>query len=603
MLISYIILLILACIIGITFQQLKTNRIARWIPEPCLTRSQQWKPTFTAELFFNILLPPIILESAFALNHRQFYRNLLPILLYAIMGTLINIILIGTSLYIVMNIHINATLSSISALEMMIFSTSISAIDPVCVLALFKDFKVEKSLYYLVFGESLLNDAVVLVVHKILLDAFHSNTSSSFSIVTLLSNGLIEFTVVSFGSLIIGLFHGILTTIFTKTIKIEPILVIILAYGSYMISELIGWSGVMSIIACGLSEYALVNVSSRSRITIKSSIESLSSICDKIIFIFLGMVLIQNEHNWNWIFISYAIIFCIFYRFIAIIMLTFFVNHYWISRWSKLLARRWIKFKEQILLVHVGLRGAIAFALISTSYNGQEINHHEEYISKLESTKTIMDRNFFWQQHQHLLAYRLVDILIFIRKNQLCMKDKSILSRILIFWNKYYQKNNNDGSSYINCYDLQSKSSSPINMSTYHLFQTTTLFIIIFTVFIMGSTTRPLLTYLKIVIDDNDKRQTKISDKSPSDYRLRLKSNEQLFASLNNQMIKWLQSGYRYFRQMLIQPPSHQNQIDFSHDDDWNDGEIYDPSNKFGNESDFHHPYTMIIISHVLSNK
>ncbi|KAH9528944.1 hypothetical protein DERF_002852 [Dermatophagoides farinae] len=514
MLISYIILLILACIIGITFQQLKTNRIARWIPEPCLTRSQQWKPTFTAELFFNILLPPIILESAFALNHRQFYRNLLPILLYAIMGTLINIILIGTSLYIVMNIHINATLSSISALEMMIFSTSISAIDPVCVLALFKDFKVEKSLYYLVFGESLLNDAVVLVVHKILLDAFHSNTSSSFSIVTLLSNGLIEFTVVSFGSLIIGLFHGILTTIFTKTIsknrngnhqEIEPILVIILAYGSYMISELIGWSGVMSIIACGL--------------------------------------------------------------------------------------------------VHVGLRGAIAFALISTSYNGQEINHHEEYISKLESTKTIMDRNFFWQQHQHLLAYRLVDILIFIRKNQLCMKDKSILSRILIFWNKYYQKNNNDGSSYINCYDLQSKSSSPINMSTYHLFQTTTLFIIIFTVFIMGSTTRPLLTYLKIVIDDNDKRQTKISDKSPSDYRLRLKSNEQLFASLNNQMIKWLQSGYRYFRQMLIQPPSQQHQIDFSHDDDWNDGEIYDPSNKFGNESDFHHPYTMIIISHVLSNK
>ncbi|XP_075591497.1 sodium/hydrogen exchanger 2-like [Dermatophagoides farinae] len=135
------------------------------------------------------------------------------------MGTLINIILIGTSLYIVMNIHINATLSSISALEMMIFSTSISAIDPVCVLALFKDFKVEKSLYYLVFGESLLNDAVVLVVHKILLDAFHSNTSSSFSIVTLLSNGLIEFTVVSFGSLIIGLFHGILTTIFTKTIS------------------------------------------------------------------------------------------------------------------------------------------------------------------------------------------------------------------------------------------------------------------------------------------------------------------------------------------------------------------------------------------------
>ncbi|OTF70516.1 hypothetical protein BLA29_013163 [Euroglyphus maynei] len=36
------------------------------------------------------------------------------------------------SLYMVMKIHINETLSSISALEMLIFSTSISAIDPVC---------------------------------------------------------------------------------------------------------------------------------------------------------------------------------------------------------------------------------------------------------------------------------------------------------------------------------------------------------------------------------------------------------------------------------------------------------------------------------------
>nr|XP_027199378.1 sodium/hydrogen exchanger 1-like [Dermatophagoides pteronyssinus] len=391
------------------------------------------------------------------------------------------------SLYAVMNINNDPTLSSISVLEMMIFSTSISAIDPVCVLALFKDFKVKKSLYYLVFGESLLNDAVVIVVHGILIETFRSTTSRSFSTITLFLNGFIKFVVVSFGSLFIGLFHGIFSTILTIIAsknrnghyqEIEPILMIILSYGSYMIAELIGWSGVLSIIACGLfqTEFALANVSIRSRITVKSSIETLSSICDKMIFIFLGMIFIRNEHNWNFIFILYTIIFCILYRFIAIIILTFFVNHYWISRWSKLMVTRWIKFAEQILLVHVGLRGAIAFALISLSYQKQPMNYHNQIVSEP------------------------------------------------IF--------------FCDCNDFQSNTSS-MNMSTYQLFQTTTLFIIIFTVFIMGSTTQPLLAYLKIVIDNKHNRQAKLSKKPSCCCRFQClprQSNEKLFDRLNNQI-------------------------------------------------------------------
>ncbi|XP_075680554.1 LOW QUALITY PROTEIN: sodium/hydrogen exchanger 1-like [Dermatophagoides pteronyssinus] len=481
----------------------------------------------------------IILESAFSLKHPQFYRNLLPILLYAIIGTLINIILIGMSLYAVMNINNDSTLSSISVLEMMIFSTSISAIDPVCVLALFKDFKVKKSLYYLVFGESLLNDAVVIVVHGILIETFRSTTSRSFSTITLFLNGFIKFVVVSFGSLFIGLFHGIFSTILTIIAsknrnghyqEIEPILMIILSYGSYMIAELIGWSGVLSIIACGLfqTEFALANVSIRSRITVKSSIETLSSICDKMIFIFLGMIFIRNEHNWNFIFILYTIIFCILYRFIAIIILTFFVNHYWISRWSKLMVTRWIKFAEQILLVHVGLRGAIAFALISLSYQKQPMNYHNQSES---------EPIFFWQHNRHLLAFQLIDKLIFMRKNQLCRNNENILSRISIIWNNYYQKINNDSD----CNDFQSNTSS-MNMSTYQLFQTTTLFIIIFTVFIMGSTTQPLLAYLKIVIDNKHNRQAKLSKKPSCCCRFQClprQSNEKLFDRLNPRLSMW----------------------------------------------------------------
>ena len=53
----------------------------------------------TANLFFNILLPPIILDAAFGLYSRDFLANSLNIFVYAVLGTVANILLIGFSLY------------------------------------------------------------------------------------------------------------------------------------------------------------------------------------------------------------------------------------------------------------------------------------------------------------------------------------------------------------------------------------------------------------------------------------------------------------------------------------------------------------------------
>ena len=71
---------------------------------------------------------------------------------------------------------------------------------------------------------------------------------------------------------------------------VEPMVVISLAYMSYVAAELVHFSGIIALIACGLmqAEYARHNISDRSYVTIKYFTRNVSSISDVIIFFFLG---------------------------------------------------------------------------------------------------------------------------------------------------------------------------------------------------------------------------------------------------------------------------------------------------------------------------
>uniref|UniRef100_A0A3B4G5K0 Sodium/hydrogen exchanger n=1 Tax=Pundamilia nyererei TaxID=303518 RepID=A0A3B4G5K0_9CICH len=204
-------------------------------------------PVLDSKLFFYILLPPIILDAGYFLPIRPFMENLGTILIFAVVGTLWNAFFVGGLLYGVCQIGTESSsiLSRIGLLQCLLFGSIISAVDPVAVLAVFEEIHINELLHILVFGESLLNDAVTVVLYH-LFEEF-----SGIGSVTLLKGflGVISFFVVALGGVLVGVLYGILaafTSRFTShTRVIEPLFVFLYSYMAYLSAEIFHLSGIM----------------------------------------------------------------------------------------------------------------------------------------------------------------------------------------------------------------------------------------------------------------------------------------------------------------------------------------------------------------------
>ncbi|NWW15604.1 SL9A5 protein, partial [Falcunculus frontatus] len=116
-------------------------------------------------MFFLFLLPPIVLDSGYFMPSRLFFDNIGAILTYAVVGTLWNSFATGTALWGLHRAGLMGGYPGVEAglMDFLLFGSLISAVDPVAVLAVFEEVHVNETLFIIVFGESLLNDAVTVV--------------------------------------------------------------------------------------------------------------------------------------------------------------------------------------------------------------------------------------------------------------------------------------------------------------------------------------------------------------------------------------------------------------------------------------------------------
>jgi monovalent cation:H+ antiporter, CPA1 family len=335
-------LLFVAVIVGIVARRLRMPyTVGLVIIGLILTLQGGIEIHISPNLILALLVPPLIFEAAFHLNFNDLRNNLLPILLFAVIGVILTTFLVG---------GIVAWGAGLALPAAMVFGALVSATDPVSVVTLFRTMGVPKRLQVLLEGESLLNDGTAIVIFDLVLMAAIQG-AQSFS----LTSSILDFIQVAGGGLLVGFVLGWLTSNLISRIDdylIETTLTAILAYGSYLIAEhLLGVSGVLAVVAAGLvnGNIGPRGMSPTTRIVVFNFWEFAAFLSNSFIFLLIGLRIDLNDLYTSWQLVAWAVIAVLIARAISVYGLSFL---------TRSVPVRW-----QHILFWGGLRGAVSLAL------------------------------------------------------------------------------------------------------------------------------------------------------------------------------------------------------------------------------------------------
>ncbi|XP_056275743.1 sodium/hydrogen exchanger 3.1 [Pseudoliparis swirei] len=329
----------------------------------------------TPTVFFFYLLPPVILDAGYSMPNKLFFSNMGAILIYAVIGTCWNAASLGLSLW---GCHQAGAMGDldIGLLQYLLFGSLIAAVDPVAVIAVFEQVHVNEVLFIMVFGESLLNDGVTVVLFNVF-DAYVSLGGSGINAVEIIK-GIISFFVVAFGGSLVGFVFGLLISLVTRGTKniqiIEPAFVFVLGYLAYLTAEMLSLSAILSIVFCGMccQKYINANMDERSVTTVRYLMKVLANGSETIIFVFLGISAIDKAlWVWNTDFILLTLLFISVYRIMGVFFLTWILNKYRLVP---------VEFIDQVIMSYGGLRGAVAYGL-AAMLDGSKIKEKNLMIS------------------------------------------------------------------------------------------------------------------------------------------------------------------------------------------------------------------------------
>jgi monovalent cation:H+ antiporter, CPA1 family len=297
----------------------------------------------TPDVILILFLPALVFEGSVKLDVRELLRNSAPLLLLANAGVLLAALVTG---------YLVHWLIGLPVLIALLFGCIISATDPISVLAIFKDLRVDKRLSLIMEGESLLNDGTAVVLFGILFGAIVAEKLT-------VPQSIEQYFLAVAGGAVLGSALGYLASRITGTVddpQIEITLTTILAYGSYLLAFHLHLSGVIATASAGLmlgNFGAKRGMSAGTRTAMQSFWEYISFVMNSLVFLLIGLEIHVRELLRNWTLMALAVGAVLVGRVLSVYLFVPLSN-----RFAEEIPFRW-----QLVVVWGGLRGALALAL------------------------------------------------------------------------------------------------------------------------------------------------------------------------------------------------------------------------------------------------
>lgn len=252
--------------------------------------------------------------------------------MFAILGTTISALVIGSGVYF---LGLADVAYRLNFDESFAFGSLISAVDPVATVAIFHALDVDPVLNMLVFGESILNDAISIVLTTTVLPpGLHANVAvgPGQAIVSALN----RFCMMFFASAGIGVVFAIMSALILKHVdfrkhpSLEFGLMLVFTYAPYVLAEGIHLSGIMAILFCGIvmSHYTHFNLSTVTQITMQQTMRTLAFIAETCVFAYLGLAIFSFQHQVELALVLWSIVLCLLGRACNIFPLAWMVNKF-----------------------------------------------------------------------------------------------------------------------------------------------------------------------------------------------------------------------------------------------------------------------------------
>lgn len=340
-----VVIVFLGALIGLIVNLISDQNIANWKKEEA----------FSPTAFFLVLLPPIIFESGYNLHKGNFFQNIGSILVFAIAGTTISALVIGAGIYV---LGIAEVAYRLSFVESFAFGSLISAVDPVATVAIFHALDVDPVLNMLVFGESILNDAIAIVLTTSILESNNPSMTSWEAFKT----GINRFCMMFFASAGIGVVFALASALLLKHVdlrknpSLEFGMMLVFTYAPYALAEGVHLSGIMAILFCGIvmSHYTHFNLSTVTQVTMQQTMRTLAFLAETCVFAYLGLAIFSFRHRIEPALVVWSLILCLLGRAANIFPLAILVNRF---------REHQITHRMMFIMWFSGLRGAISYAL------------------------------------------------------------------------------------------------------------------------------------------------------------------------------------------------------------------------------------------------